>query len=163
MLYILLHKCINVKGCIIRLWGGFPLYLFQRIKKAYNISAVLDKPLAIVSKRRKSAHEVEATTLIGDVKDKDVLLVDDLTETAGTLTSAAELLKREGAKKVFACVSHALLNDIGIQRLRNSEITELITTDSVPNQPVEVISVASLLGEAIVRIHKNLSVTSLFN
>jgi ribose-phosphate pyrophosphokinase len=102
------------------------------------------------------------------VKDKDVLLVDDLTETAGTLTSAAELLKREGAKKVFACVSHALLNDIGIQRLRNSEITELITTDSVPNQPVEginlkVISVASLLGEAIVRIHKNLSVTSLFN
>ncbi|MBQ7589641.1 MAG: ribose-phosphate pyrophosphokinase [Verrucomicrobia bacterium] len=138
------------------------------IKKAYNIAAVLDKPLAIVSKRRKSAHEVEATTLIGDVKDKDVLLVDDLTETAGTLTSAADLLKREGARKVLACVSHALLNDIGVQRLRNSVIDELITTDSVPNQPVEginlkVISVASLLGEAIVRIHKNLSVTSLFN
>lgn len=138
------------------------------IKKAYNVATVLDKPLAIVSKRRKTAHDVEATAVIGDVKDRDVLLVDDITETAGTLTAAADLLKQEGAKRIYACVSHAILNEVGIQRLRNSTIHELITTDSVPNKPIEginlkIISVAGLLGEAIVRIHKNLSVTSLFN
>ena len=138
------------------------------IKKAYNMSEALRKPLAIVSKRRKSPREIEGMTLIGDVKDQDVLLVDDLTETAGTLTSAADLLRREGAKKIYACVSHAVLNDMGLQRLRSSNITELITTNSVPNPPVEgvnlkVVSVANLLGEAIVRIHKNLSVTSLFD
>lgn len=138
------------------------------IKKAHNIAETLDKPLAIVAKRRKSAHEVEATALIGEVKGSDILLVDDMTETAGTLVAAANLLKREGARKIYACVSHSLLNEIGFERLKNSVIDELITTDSVPNPPREgvnlkVISVAGLLGEAIVRIHKNLSVTSLFN
>ncbi len=138
------------------------------IKKAYNIAEALDKPLAIVAKRRKSAHEVEATALIGEVGGSDILLVDDLTETAGTLVAAANLLKQEGANKIYACVSHSLLNEIGYKRLKSSVIDELITTDSVLNPPREgvnlkVISIAELLGEAIVRIHKNLSVTSLFD
>ena len=138
------------------------------IKRAHDIATILDRPLAIVSKQRKSAQDVEATTLIGEVNGMNILLVDDLTETAGTLTSAAGLLKRRGAKKIYACVSHALLNDLGIERLRKSDIDELIATDSVPNKLVEgvnlkILSVAGLLGEAIVRIHKNLSVTSLFN
>ena len=138
------------------------------IKRAHDIATTLDRPLAIVSKQRKSAQDVEATTLIGEVNGMNILLVDDLTETAGTLTSAAGLLKRRGAKKIYACVSHALLNDLGIERLRKSDIDELIATDSVPNKLVEgvnlkILSVAGLLGEAIVRIHKNLSVTSLFN
>ena len=138
------------------------------IKRAHGIATILDRPLAIVSKQRKSAQDVEATTLIGEVNGMNILLVDDLTETAGTLTSAAGLLKRRGAKKIYACVSHALLNDLGIERLRKSDIDELIATDSVPNKLVEgvnlkILSVAGLLGEAIVRIHKNLSVTSLFN
>ena len=80
------------------------------IKRAHDIATILDRPLAIVSKQRKSAQDVEATTLIGEVNGMNILLVDDLTETAGTLTSAAGLLKRRGAKKIYACVSHALLN-----------------------------------------------------
>jgi ribose-phosphate pyrophosphokinase len=93
--------------------------------------------------------------------------VDDLTETAGTLTSAAALLKERGAEKIMACVSHALLNDLGIERLRKSSIDELITTDTVarsaiPGINITTLSVAGLLGEAIKRIHQNSSVTSLF-
>jgi ribose-phosphate pyrophosphokinase len=106
-------------------------------------------------------------TVIGEIRGKTVLMVDDLTETAGTLTTASALLKRKGAKKIYACVSHAILNDLGIQRLRKSNIDELITTDTVYRPPIEgvnivTLSVAGLLGEAIRRIHNNSSVNSLF-
>ncbi len=137
------------------------------IKMAHAYSQVLGSNLAIVAKRRKSATEVESMTVIGDIGGKSVLLVDDLTETAGTLTEAAKLLKAQGAQSVLACVSHALLNDLGIERLRKSDIDELITTDTVLRSAVEgvritTLSVAGLLGEAIKRIHHNLSVNSLF-
>lgn len=137
------------------------------LKMAYAYSQVLEAGLAIVAKRRKSAVEVESMAVIGDVRDKDVLLVDDLTETAGTLTTATDLLKREGARKVLACVSHAVLNEVGISRLRNSAIDELITTDTVLRPAISgvnitTLSVAGLLGEAIKRINTNSSVTSLF-
>lgn len=137
------------------------------IKKAYNVATILSRPLAIVAKRRVSAENVEATTLIGDVDGKDVLLVDDMTETAGTLTAAAKLLKGKGANHIYACVSHAILDEKGQSRLRESAIEQLISTDSVPSTPVaginhNVVSVAGLLGTAIERIHKNLSVASLF-
>jgi ribose-phosphate pyrophosphokinase len=105
--------------------------------------------------------------VIGEIEGKNALLVDDLTETAGTLTQAASALKAKGAKQVIACVSHALLNDVGIQRLRKSMIDELITTDTVQRPAIEginitTLSVAGLLGEAIQRIHTNSSVNSLF-
>ena len=137
------------------------------IKMAHAYSQVLGSNLAIVAKRRKSATEVESMTVIGDISGKSVLLVDDLTETAGTLTEAAKLLKAQGAQSVLACVSHALLNDLGIERLRKSDIDELITTDTVLRSAVDgvritTLSVAELLGEAIKRIHHNLSVNSLF-
>ena len=137
------------------------------IKMAHAYSQVLGSNLAIVAKRRKSATEVESMTVIGDIGGKSVLLVDDLTETAGTLTEAAKLLKAQGAQSVLACVSHALLNDLGIERLRKSDIDELITTDTVLRSAVDgvritTLSVAELLGEAIKRIHHNLSVNSLF-
>ncbi len=137
------------------------------IKMAHAYSQVLGSHLAIVAKRRKSATEVESMTVIGDIGGKSVLLVDDLTETAGTLTEAAKLLKAQGAQSVLACVSHALLNDLGIERLRKSDIDELITTDTVLRSAVDgvritTLSVAGLLGEAIKRIHHNLSVNSLF-
>src|SRR5579864_1774719 len=90
------------------------------IKMAHAYSQTLDAELAIVAKRRKSATEVESMAVIGEIDGKNVLLVDDLTETAGTLTSAANVLKSKGAKQVLACVSHAILNDIGIDRLRKS-------------------------------------------
>jgi ribose-phosphate pyrophosphokinase len=137
------------------------------VKMAYAYANTLNAGLAIVAKRRKNASEVESLAVIGEISDKNVLLVDDLTETAGTLTEAALLLRRMGARKIVACVSHAILNDLGIQRLRKSDIDELITTDTVSRPVIEgvnitTLSVAGLLGEAIKRIHGNLSVTSLF-
>lgn len=137
------------------------------LKMAYAYAQQLDAELAIVAKRRKSPTETEATAVIGDIAGKNVLIVDDLTETAGTLTSAAALLRERGAEKIVACVSHALLNDLGVERLRKSSIDELITTDTVarsaiPGINVTTLSVAGLLGEAIKRIHQNSSVTSLF-
>jgi ribose-phosphate pyrophosphokinase len=137
------------------------------LKMAHAYSQTLEAGLAIVAKRRKSASEVESMAVIGEIRGKNVLLVDDLTETAGTLTSAAVLLKKKGARTILACVSHAILNDIGIQRLRKSAIDELITTDTVLRPAIDgvnitTLSVAGLLGEAIKRIHSNSSVNSLF-
>jgi len=138
------------------------------LKMAYAYSQVLRVGLAIVAKRRKSATEVESMTVIGNVRGKNVLLVDDLTETAGTLVTAAALLKKKGARQILACVSHSILNDLALDRLRKSAIDELITTDSVLRPAtisglnITTLSVAGLLGEAIKRIHTNSSVTSLF-
>jgi ribose-phosphate pyrophosphokinase len=137
------------------------------LKMAYAYSQVLRAGLAIVAKRRKNASEVESLAVIGEIRNKNVLMVDDLTETAGTLTAAADLLRKKGARKVYAAVSHALLNDTGVQRLRKSNIDELITTDTVRRPAIQgvritTLSVAGLLGEAIKRIHNNSSVTSLF-
>jgi ribose-phosphate pyrophosphokinase len=137
------------------------------IKMAHAYAQTMEAELAIVAKRRKSATEVESMAVIGEIEGKNVLLVDDLTETAGTLTSAAAILKSKGAKAVMACVSHALLNDVGIERLRQSAIDELITTDTVQRPAIDgvkitTLSVAGLLGEAIKRIHSNSSVNSLF-
>ena len=137
------------------------------LKMAHAYSQVLNAGLAIVAKRRKSATEVESVAVIGDIRGKNVLMVDDLTETAGTLTNAAALLRKRGAKKIFACVSHANLSELGIERLRKSKIDELITTDTVLRPVIDggqitTLSVAGLLGEAIKRIHSNSSVSSLF-
>jgi ribose-phosphate pyrophosphokinase len=137
------------------------------LKMAHAYSQVLESGLAIVAKRRKNATEVESMAVIGEIRGKNILLVDDLTETAGTLTSAAALLKKKGARKILACVSHAILNDVGIERLRKSAIDELITTDTVQRPAIDgvkitTLTVAGLLGEAIKRINSNSSVNSLF-
>jgi len=137
------------------------------LKMAHAYSQTMQAGLAIVAKRRKNALEVESLAVIGEIRGKNCLLVDDLTETAGTLTQAAALLKKKGAKKILACVSHAILNDTGIGRLRKSVIDELITTDTVlrpaiAGVKITTLSVAGLLGEAIKRIHSNSSVNSLF-
>ena len=137
------------------------------LKMAHAYSQVLESGLAIVAKRRKNATEVESMAVIGEIRGKNILLVDDLTETAGTLTSAATLLKKKGAKQILACVSHAILNNVGIERLRKSAIDELITTDTVQRPAIDgvkitTLSVAGLLGEAIKRINSNSSVNSLF-
>jgi len=137
------------------------------LKMAHAYSQVLASGLAIVAKRRKSATEVESMAVIGEIRGKNILLVDDLTETAGTLTAAAALLKKKGAKQILACVSHAILNNVGIERLRKSVIDELITTDTVQRPAIDgvkitTLSVAGLLGEAIKRINSNSSVNSLF-
>ena len=128
--------------------------------KAFNA------PMAIVAKNRVSAEEVQALSVIGDVEGRNVLLVDDLTETAGTLTAAAKLLQKHGAKKIYAAVSHSVLGERGRERLANSDIIELFATNSVPQAcgpKVTVLDIAPLLSDAITRIHSDESVTSLFD
>jgi ribose-phosphate pyrophosphokinase len=137
------------------------------LKMASAYAHALNTNLAIVAKQRKSATETEALYLIGEVEGHDVLLVDDLTETAGTLTSATELLKKNGALDIYAGVAHAVLADVAIPRLQKSQIKELITTNSTPVRTVEgftttVLCVSELLGESIKRIHNDESVSSLF-
>ncbi|HYR57192.1 MAG TPA: ribose-phosphate pyrophosphokinase [Chthoniobacteraceae bacterium] len=137
------------------------------LKMASAYSGALGASLAIVAKRRKSATEVENLNVIGDVDGRNVIIVDDLTETAGTLSSAARVLKERGAKDILACVSHAVLSDLAIERLKKSAISELITTTSVPVRggdgfPITTLCISELIGEAIKRIHDDESVSSLF-
>jgi ribose-phosphate pyrophosphokinase len=137
------------------------------LKMASAYSQALGANLAIVAKQRKSATETKALYVIGDVEGCDVLLVDDLTETAGTLSSAATVLKEHGALQIYAGVAHAVLVDLAIPRLQNSQIEELITTNSTPVRTVEgfkttVLCVSELLGEGMKRIHNDESVSSLF-
>ncbi len=137
------------------------------VKMASAYAEALGAGLAIVVKRRRSATEVEPLHVIGDVEGKNVLIVDDITETAGTLVSAAKILKTLGVGDIYAGVSHAVLTDLSIERLKDSEIKQLITTDSVPGSEdvegrVKRLSIAELLGEGIRRIHQGESVSSLF-
>ncbi|MHA3770201.1 ribose-phosphate diphosphokinase [Verrucomicrobiota bacterium sgz303538] len=137
------------------------------VKMAQAYAQALGASLAIVVKKRKSPTEIEAQNVIGEVEGKEVIIVDDLTETAGTLTSAASILKERGAREIIACVSHAVLSDLGIERLKKSCIRELVTTNSVPTRtdcgfPIAPQCIAELLGEGIKRIHGDESVSSLF-
>ncbi|MBP7948460.1 MAG: ribose-phosphate pyrophosphokinase [Verrucomicrobiales bacterium] len=135
------------------------------IKMSYSFSKSLGADFAIVAKNRRSATEVQALDVIGEVEGKNVLLVDDMTETAGTLTAAANLLKSRGAKRILAGVTHAVLGELALKRLADSPIEELICTDTVPmahGPKVTTLSTAEMLGEAIRRIHQGESVTSLF-
>jgi len=140
------------------------------MKTASRYAAYLGGDLAIVYKKRISGNKVEAQQLIGDVKDKNILMCDDIIATAGTLCSAAELLKKRGAGKIYAGATHGVLAEQALQRLQDSPIDEVLITDTIPlNQEAEkigkikVLSVASMLGEAIKRIHRNESVSGLFN
>ncbi len=136
------------------------------MKMAAAYADVLGASIGMVAKRRTSATTVEAISIVGDVAGCDVLLVDDITETAGTLTAAAKILRENGATSIRAAVSHCVLNDIAYERLKSGVIDELITTNSVPvdprGLPITVLNIAPLLGEAILRINSNESVTSLF-
>jgi len=136
------------------------------MKMASAYADVLGASLGLVAKKRTSATTVEAINVVGEVEGCDVLLVDDITETAGTLTAAAKILKEHGAKSIRAAVSHCVLNELAYERLKSGLIDELITTNSVPidtrGLPITVLSIAPLLGEAILRINTNESVTSLF-
>ena len=136
------------------------------MKMANAYAEVLGCPLGFVAKRRTGASTVEAMKLVGEVEGREILLVDDMTETAGTLTAAAKILKERGAQKVSALVSHCMLNDTGRERLRQGLLDELITTNTVTMEnedlPVRQMSVANLLGEAIRRTHTDSSISNLF-
>jgi len=129
----------------------------------------LNTTLAIVDKRREKANECEAMSVIGDVKGKIAVLLDDMVDTAGTLCSAAEVLMEAGATEVIACCSHGVLSGPAIERLEKSRINRLVITDSVPLRgeakdcaKIKVLSVNKLIAEAVRRIHADDSVSSLF-
>jgi ribose-phosphate pyrophosphokinase len=142
-------------------------------KKARNLAEALHVPLAIVEKRRRvsarTRTSVEALSLIGEVSGKNVILFDDEIDTGGTITEAILFLKEEGAREIYACVTHAVFSDPATERLRNCPLTELVVTDTLPIPPekmlpnIKVISVASLLGEVIRRTHLGISVGAMFN
>ena len=135
------------------------------VKNAKSYANILGTELAIVAKQRISATEVNAHAVIGDVQGKDVLMVDDMTESGGTLCAAAEVLKQHGAARIFAAVSHGVLNEKARARLATSPIERLLTSDSVPMaycEQVDTVSIAPLLAQAIANIHHNASVTHLF-
>jgi ribose-phosphate pyrophosphokinase len=126
--------------------------------------------LAVIDKRRTGPNVAEVMHLIGDVKDKVAIILDDMIDTAGTLTQAAGALKNHGAKRIYACASHGVLSGPALDRINNSSIEEILITDTIPlNQnddrdysKIKVLTVAELLAEAIRRIHEDESVSSLF-
>ena len=137
------------------------------LKMAVGYAEMIGAGLALVAKQRKGPTQVESFDVVGDVKDRVAIMVDDLTTTAGTLVAAAELLERGGAKQIYATVTHAAMVPMAFDRLRKSAIKELVVTNTIPMSgatgfPVTVLDVAPLLGEALKRIHNNRSVTSLF-
>jgi ribose-phosphate pyrophosphokinase len=138
------------------------------IKMARAYSYMLQAPLAIVDKRRENEHTTTVMNLIGDVKGKNVVIIDDLISTGGSLVEAAAAVKRFGAKDVYAAVVHPVLAGSAIERLEKSVLKEFITSDTIPIakskkiDKITVLSVAPLLAEAIKRIHMHTSVSSLF-
>lgn len=125
--------------------------------------------LAVIDKRRTGPNVAEVMHLIGDVRDKTAIILDDMIDTAGTLTQAAKALKENGAKAIYACATHGVLSGPAIERINNSDIEEVVLTDTIPlgdketqTAKVRMLSVASLLAEAIKRIHEDESVSSLF-
>lgn len=140
------------------------------VERARAFAKRIESSMAIIDKRRSGPNEAKALHLIGDVKDKTAIIVDDMIDTAGTLTQAVDSLYKNGAKRVFAVATHPVLSGPAINRLKESRIEKLWVTDTIPlseqaaaSGKIEVVSVAPLLGEAIKRIHGNDSVSSLFD
>jgi ribose-phosphate pyrophosphokinase len=139
------------------------------VERARAYARRLDAGLAIIDKRREGPNEAKAMHIIGDVAGKTAIIVDDMVDTAGTLTQAAGALAKDGAKKVYACCTHPVLSGPAIERISGSPIDQLIVTNTIPLSEaargcrrITQLSVAPLLGEAIRRIHEEDSVSSLF-
>jgi ribose-phosphate pyrophosphokinase len=139
------------------------------VERARAYSKRLNATLAIIDKRREKANVSEVMHIIGDVRGKDAILVDDMMDTAGTVTSAARALMDAGARTVSACATHAVLSGPAIERIEKSPLVEVVVTDTIPLRAeakacakIKQLSVARLLGEAIKRIHHGDSISSLF-
>lgn len=138
------------------------------VARTRGFAETLDIPIAIVDKRRPKPNVSEIMNIIGDFKDKKVILYDDMIDTAGTITNAANALKEKGAKDVYACCTHGVLSGAAIERIENSCIKELVVLDTVPLSPEKKISkikqksVAKVFADAIYRIHEGLPVSKIF-
>ncbi len=138
------------------------------VTRARKLAEFIHAPIAIIDKRRPKANVAEVMNIIGDVKGKKAILIDDMIDTAGTITLAAQALQDAGATAVYACCTHAVLSGPAIERLENSVIKEVIVTDSIQlpeekmSPKIVQITVSQLIAEAIKRIHENRSVSPLF-
>ncbi len=133
-------------------------------KRANSYSKYLNVPLVLCHKQRAKANVVAAMTVIGDVQDKDVIIVDDMVDTAGTITKAADLMKASGARSVRALCSHAIMSDPASERVDNSALVEMMFTNSIPFnkncKKVTILSVARLFADTIRRVHTHESISS---
>lgn len=139
------------------------------VERARAFGKRLNASIAIIDKRRNAPNEAKALHLVGDVKDKNAVILDDMIDTAGTITQAVDTLLRNGAKQVSAVATHAVLSGAALARIQDSELKEVICTDTIPLSPeaqkikkIKQLSVAPLLADAIKRIHSNDSISSLF-
>ena len=139
------------------------------VERARAYAKRIEAPLAIIDKRRDRPNQASATHVIGDVRDKVAVLVDDIIDTAGTISAAAEVLLREGAREAYACATHGVLSGPAIERLNNSVFAKVFVTDTIPAgdklescPKLQVVSVASLLAKSIHNIHTGSSVSVLF-
>ncbi len=140
------------------------------VERARFFAKKLEVPLAIVDKRRTDINVTEVMNVIGDVKGRTCLILDDIVDTAGTLVKTADALLDQGADKVYACASHAVLSGPAVERIRDSRLEELVVTNTIPLsdeaaavEKIKVLSIAGLLGRAIESIHMETSVSTLFN
>ena len=139
------------------------------VTRARNFAQFLDAPIAIIDKRRPKANVSEVMNIIGDIKDKNVVILDDIIDTAGTLCNAANALKERGAKSVRACATHGVLSGPAIQRIQDSAIEELLLLDTIQLSEekkidkIDVVTVAEVFGEAIKRIYNDQCLSSLFD
>jgi ribose-phosphate pyrophosphokinase len=137
------------------------------VARARYFASRLGLDMIIVDKRRERANVAEVMNIIGDVDGKDVILIDDMIDTAGTMVKAAEALKAKGAVSVMACCTHPVLSGPAFDRIENGALDELIVTNTIPMKQsckkIKMLSTAPLLGEVIRRVHSNESVNSLFD
>ena len=138
------------------------------VTRARIMADFLRAPIAIIEKRRPEPGKAEVMNIIGDIKDKDCIMIDDIVDTAGSLCEGAKALQRMGARSVYACCSHAILSDPAVRRINESNIEKLIITDTVPLPPekesekIVVRSLADTIGDVIIRIQSHRSVSQLF-
>jgi ribose-phosphate pyrophosphokinase len=138
------------------------------VARADDFRTRVGAPLAIISKRHPEADQTEVLEMVGDVEGKTAIIVDDMISTGGTLVEGARLLKSRGAADVLAAATHGIFSGGALDLIEDSPISKVFITDSIPlptgweSKPVEVISIAPLMAEAIMRIHKDLSVSALF-
>jgi len=139
------------------------------VTRARNFASRLDVPIAIIDKRRPKPNVAEVMNIIGDIKDKRVILIDDMIDTAGTITNGATALKERGAKEVYACCTHAVLSGPAIDRINNCPISELLVLDTIPLDSsknidkIKVLSVAPVFAEAIKRVYGDISMSEMFS
>lgn len=138
------------------------------VVRARRMADELSAPLAIIDKRRPEPNVSEVMNIIGQIKGRTCILIDDIIDTAGTLVLAADALLAGGAKEIYACCTHPVLSGPAMQRLEQSPIREIVVTNTIPihhpqpSKKIKVLSVAPLVGEAIIRVHEELSVSKLF-